>query len=526
MKMDNMARFAAAVAVALCAAAYGDALTLTWNGGSTGNFSDATWSGGAEGHASPQDGDTLVFETGGTFANDIAGLSVEKLEFRSADAVTLSGSQIAVANGGSITNTGVGVVTFNAPLSLGTAATPAIRIGVANGSTVTFNACISGAANIIYCDNGTVNLNVDNDYTGRTTINKGLIHVYANDAFGTTASYTEIKLAERYPSILNHVYFHGVTTGESFTNNTYVQTGSIIFPQGTTNVFNGSFAFSGLARPSIRGTTIFAGGLSHTSGYRLITANGYSGTFIVTNVAANVTVGLQSDASTLWRLYEPNNDFGTYGVFLNAGAVSCETGFALNSDTMPFGLNWSTSLRLNGHDQRIGSLYFGSSANTDSHVSSSSGPATLYFKQARVATNSATRIYGEVSLVKAGASEFAVNRAVEATGALAVVEGPFAFTPAGSWANATNVAVRGTGRLSLASSAAFNRKVRVDIADSGRIVLADGVAQRVGSLYINGVRKFGGTWGSSASQAKNKDDAHFSGAGVLSVAGGYIMIVR
>ena len=117
MKTNNAMRFAAAVAVALCAAAYGDALTLTWNGGATGNFSDATWSGGAEGHASPQNGDTLVFETGGTFANDIAGLSVAKLEFHSPDAVTLSGSQIAVVNGGSITNTGAGAVTFNAPLS-------------------------------------------------------------------------------------------------------------------------------------------------------------------------------------------------------------------------------------------------------------------------------------------------------------------------------------------------------------------------------------------------------------------------
>ena len=104
----RVARCVAVLAVALCAAAYGDALTLTWNGGATGNFSDASWSGGVEGHSSPQNGDTLVFATGGTFANDITGLSVAKLEFRSADAVTLSGSQIAVANGGSITNTGAG----------------------------------------------------------------------------------------------------------------------------------------------------------------------------------------------------------------------------------------------------------------------------------------------------------------------------------------------------------------------------------------------------------------------------------
>ena len=35
-------------------------LTLTWNGGASGNLSDASWSGGTEGHLTPQAGDTLV----------------------------------------------------------------------------------------------------------------------------------------------------------------------------------------------------------------------------------------------------------------------------------------------------------------------------------------------------------------------------------------------------------------------------------------------------------------------------------
>ena len=56
-------------------------LTLTWNGGSTGNLSDETWSGGVEGHLSPQSGDTLEFSTGGTFTSDVASLNPEKSQY-------------------------------------------------------------------------------------------------------------------------------------------------------------------------------------------------------------------------------------------------------------------------------------------------------------------------------------------------------------------------------------------------------------------------------------------------------------
>ena len=85
----NLAACLFAVCSVVSFASFGDALTLTWNGGATGSLSDESWSGGAEGHTSPQNGDTLIFASGGTFANDIAGLSVAKLDFRSADAVDL-----------------------------------------------------------------------------------------------------------------------------------------------------------------------------------------------------------------------------------------------------------------------------------------------------------------------------------------------------------------------------------------------------------------------------------------------------
>ena len=498
----------------------------TWTGGGGANESAhvaANWGGTlpdlTEGSL------TATFASGGTRAVLAGGEKFTGFVFSGAEAfeVASSGATPAALYTGGIACSSAGDFAISSSLSLAAVQTWTVGAGASLDVSGALLSPSDYALNVV--GDGALTLRGGNSaFSGAMVFDGCTTHASGVEPFGSSSATFTTSGATGGAN----VYFDGVTVSapvvcnESHGN----RYGSFNFAANVTNVFNGSFTFSGLARPSIRGTTIFAGGLSHTSGYRLIPAYGYTGTFIVTNIPAKITVGLQCDANCTWKFYAASNDFGTVGAQLNSGSMFCGVDWALDNAAMPLIFGYDAFLNMNGHDQRIGSLHFASTATTSGSIRSSTGPATLYFTQSSVATNSVTRIYGEVSLVKAGASEFAVNRAVEATGALAVVEGPFAFTPAGSWANATNVAVRGTGRLSLASSAAFNRKVRVDIADSGRIALADGVVQRVGSLYINGVRRPGGTWGSSVSAAKNKDDAHFSGAGVLSVAGGYIMIVR
>ncbi|MBQ3342956.1 MAG: hypothetical protein IJG84_13730 [Kiritimatiellae bacterium] len=252
-----------AVCSAVSLASFADPLTLTWNGGASGSFSTGPWSGGASGHDTPQNGDTLVFGTGGTFENDISGLSVAGLSFTSATAVTLTGSQIAVANGGALATTGAGEVTFSVPLSLGTAATPIVTINVASGCTNTFNACVSGAANIEYTNEGAVNLRADSDYTGTTRIRLGQIHVYANNAFGSTAGNTTYSPAAKTSNA--NVHFHGVTMDESFEVPSKNRRGAFTFPNGTTNVFNGAvrvtdacyFTYGENVKVSYNGVTYF-----------------------------------------------------------------------------------------------------------------------------------------------------------------------------------------------------------------------------------------------------------------------------
>jgi len=69
----------------------------------------------------------------------------------------------------------------------------------------------------------------------------------------------------------------------------------------------------------------------------------------------------------------------------------------------------------------------------------------------------------------------------------------------------------------------FLKKHRLTLQDSGNypahINLADGT-YRVYELYVGGKRMKSGTYGSSASDAANRDDVHFSGLGKVEVATG------
>ena len=509
---------AVALAAAFSTAAFGDALTLTWNGGATGDLSDESWTGGEAGHMSPQNGDTLIFATGGTFAN---------------------GSQIAVANGGSITNTGAGAVTFSAPLSLGTAATPAIRIGVAPDSTVNFNACISGAANIVYCDNGTVNLNVDNDYTGRTTINKGFVHVYVNNAFGTTDGYTEIRPPERNPAIKTRVYFHGVTMSEVFTNNTQVQAGALTFPQGTTNVFNGIFYehSSDVYTYEKNTRTVFNGPVRF-------------GNPSSTGTAAGIQVEYNGDGS-----YFNQDYFGIYATIIYGGQFyvgsdhyygirtgqkklfNCENAMYYNN--VPAAIRvWTAGgiADMCGYDQTF--WYISCSAANASTMVTSAAPSTVHFTlgtnwtpSSAVPALSYAKMVGPLSLSFEGPLPFQLGSdGSNATGSLVLTNRSDVTLIAGfSWGGSA-LTVSGGSQLTV-NGVSMPDDLAVAVidepgADGGtvpysRFVLNGNIT--MSSLTVNGVAlATGKTYGSTASGADVADDDHFSGLGVLVVGSAHV----
>ena len=526
MKMNKQLTISV-VAVALCAAAYGDALTLTWNGGATGNLSDETWLGGTSGHLSPQNGDMLVFGTGGTFANDITGLSVAKLDFRSADAVTLSGSQIAVANGGSITNGGAGTVTFNVPLSLGTAATPEVSIDVVNGSAITFNACISGAADIRYKTLGTVNLKADNDYTGKTTINLGQIHAYANNAFGSTAGKTSYAPADKNSKA--KIHFHGVTTAENFDAASKVVAGAFTFPAGTTNVFNGtvnetsgsSFSIGNNAKVSYNGVTYFCNPGTSIPATSVMELNGEGSGFAKWGDYWGGTGRIYYNA----KCYYDNNRPIRIGS-ASKRYFNCENAI-LYKPASPAGISIvenSCRLDMCGYDQTF--AYISCASAYSGSVITSDAPSTVHLTLggSSAVTNYA-KIGGPISLSFEGSQPMALARAHPATGSLSLSNSAAitlmdGFEWGGSSINVTDGSSLAVGSILVPSETVLSISDRAEAGGvaAKRSVVTLNYGISVAALSVNGVTMTPGKrYGSSSSSADVQDDDHFAGSGMVTV---------
>ena len=454
----------AVVLAAFTLGSFAGPLTLTWDGGASGSFSTGPWSGGAEGHATPQSGDTLVFGTGGTFENDITGLSVAGLSFTSATAVTLTGSQIAVANGGTLATTGAGEVTFNVPLSLGTAATPVVTINVASGCTNTFNACVSGAANIQYTNEGAVNLRAASDYTGTTTIKLGQIHVYANNAFGSTVGNTTYAPASKTSNA--HVFLHGVTTDENFDVPSKVVPGAFTFPDGTTNVINGTFRETGCCT--------FTYGANTKVSYNGVTYFINPGCFI----PASSVIEFNGEGTGLakWGDYWQ----GTGSIYYNAkchyeGAIrvgtatkryfNCENA-ALYKPESPAGISLvanNSLLDMCGYDQTFSFINCASSYS--GCVITSDAPSTVHLTLGGSdAKTCYAKFKGAISLSFEGAQPMSLGTASAATGALALTNAAtITLLPGFGWGG-TSVVVSDGSSLTV-NAVTFPENLSVAVSD-------------------------------------------------------------
>lgn len=516
-----------------------EVVTALWTGQGTDDsvVTAGNWQGGAVPDFTLGNF-TVKFAVGGDRAILGGGEKFNGIVFSGTESFTLaaSGSEPALVYGDGIVCEAGGRYELAAPLNVAAVQTWAVEAGATldvRGAFVSGNESypltIDGA--------GTVNWYSDPAaFTGNLTFAGGDSHIYSGSfaTAGETVTFLSPAAAEKSMSVT----FHGGEYGRPVVcrEEKGVHFGSFVFASASTNVFNAPFTFAdstdGISRPKFNGRIVFAAGFTHT-GWRLIPDGNGGGTVVVTNVPLSVA-GIQSDASTAYWLYAAGNSFGSYGVALNNSAsFNCAVDWALNDADMNFRIGNSSKLYLNGHSQRIGSLLFtltkgGWETFVGSRISNENAePATLYFTQKTTTTNSVTSIAGLLNLSKSGPAEFAVDRAVAATGTLEVAEGRFAFTPKGTWAGATNVTVSGSGELSLSRSDTFARKVTLALFDAGRIALGEGVAQPVARMTLNGLQSAGGTWGSSASGAENVDDERFSGAGVLVVRpAGFMMIVR
>ena len=157
-------------------------------------------------------------------------------------------------------------------------------------------------------------------------------------------------------------------------------------------------------------------------------------------------------------------------------------------------------MNLNGIDLTITGIY---EANTEAKYEpnksyvSSTAPATLTLNGTvdRTWGTSHAWIEGAISLVKAGSFTFTLTGTNTFTGATKVQEGTLALNSASALGGSTNVVLTG-GTIVANASGALNANGELTVPDPavGTLSLADGTAQTVEYLVVNGIVQPSGTY--------------------------------
>ena len=363
------------------------------------------------------------------------------------------------------------------------------------------------------------------------------VNVYGQ-GFGTatrgTLTFTDC------PQGSSHVYFRNATVNRTIElrpqNSENTRWGSPDFfncVANTTNVFNGPI---NLHDNYVRfqcpagACCIFAGGMSNESYYYPVPLG--AGTYVITNTPVKVG-SWWSDTTGHTVIAVPGNEMSIHLGNQTAGGVTSSVRLDVdNAVTRCKELYLSSSARfdLNGHDFTADQLTTGNASSVPEVTSAT--PATLFVTNLPNTVYHPVRFTGAASLVKSGRQTLFLTGVSTSTGTVEVVTGGALYlAESGSWCTASKVTVQAGAKLSLNGARKLGTKTDLYLAAANTTVVelpTAGVYQPVHDLYIGGVRQKSGTWGATGSGAQHVDDAHFTGAGVLTVYGdsGTLLIFR
>ncbi|MBQ2629883.1 MAG: hypothetical protein IJG13_09425 [Kiritimatiellae bacterium] len=543
-------------------------LTLTWNGGAAGNLSDETWSGGEAGHLSPQNGDTLVFSTGGTFTSDIAGLQVAALNFSSSSAVTISGSEkITVLCGGQVRSTGSGTVKILSPIQAGETAGAAVTFADVGSkdNPLNINGNISGAAPIgVGAANGTVEFRGTNTFTGKLSVTNGFFNAVGKDSLGlgTEEAYFVTGTGNGRAKIT----LTGVTVRMPVRESPGNQSGEITFaylaasptttfmenvvvnsdgsPQWMVNnwanvVFNKKLSVSKdwQGQISTGGKMEIKGEGSTVRGY-IMSLVGSNATYAYNGLLI-VHVPLTLATVTDWGSYGMGfyKDFGVLRLMVADAFPNARADYGWN----PLRFNKNNQgvtakgnvLDLNGYSQTFACIR-DDAKETSNIIKSDSKACVLRLKQSWSTVKPGTtqpgndfygEIRGKVSVSIEGSDPCFFGGPNTSTGYFSLTNGATAgFTSTGVW-KGTNYVVSAGSTLVVSNTAALLANSVITMADAPEqatkscLLLGDG-SYSARSMTIDGQLLYKGTWGSSQSDAKYVDDVHFKGPGTLTLSKG------
>lgn len=522
----------------------------TWTGGGADTLlaTAANWEGGA----APD------FETGGltaTFAAD-----GERATFATDGFVRFAGlvftraftlDRTAEATGCVLLGAG-GVQTPDAgdaqtyEIACPLAATAPQTWYAAANATLRWTAPLSGfsALDRILVDGpGTQEFGAANTFPNDMTLTNGIVRFAGDGAMGEAMGTTDVDLRRVRLSFgggvntRSLVYFRG--------DGVEVGPYTVAVEAGTTNRFEGRVVHKAVngnyATLSVTlgkdAEFVFAGETS-LHYVNIGTAGGAPAHLVVTNtpLTVNDRFNFYSAALTV-DLWTARNKVSSNTSFWQSGRVRTRVPYALDatayngSATRVKMEGGAFTLDLCGNDQALGVLHGVAGTVT------SDAPALLHLAQNHIPPNydngyltvpyvgitNKVAFTGQAGISLDADARYAdtfphvLTAASCSSGTVQVTRGRLTLAaPDGAWTNAAASVVKG-GTLVFEHGGAIGRQTDVFIEGGGVLELADGVVQTCRDLFFDGVRQPIGTWGSSTSGARRKNDARFAGTGVLNV---------
>ncbi len=522
----------------------------TWKGGGADTLlaTAANWEGGAVPDLETG-GLTATFAEGGeraTFAADgfvrFAGLVFTRAFTldRAADAT----GRVLLGAGGVQTPDADDARTYEIDWPLAAAA-PQTWYAATN-ATLRWTAPLSGfsALDRILVDGpGTQEFGAANTFPNDMTLTNGTVRFAGDGAMGEAAGTTDVDLRRvrlRFGGGVNTrslVYFRG--------DGVEVEPYTVAVEEGTTNRFEGRVAHKAVNGnyATLKVTLgkdaelVFAGETS-LNYVNFHTADNAPAHLVVTNMPLTVNDRLNFYSAALTvDLWTARNKVSGNTSFWQSGRVYTRVPYALdatayNGNATRVQLDGDAfTLDLCGNDQALGVLHGVAGTVT------SDAPALLHLAQNHIPPNhdngnltvpyvgitNKVAFTGQAGISLDADAHYAdtfphvLTAASCSSGTVQVTRGRLTLAaPDGAWTNAAAAVVKG-GTLVFEHGGAIGRQTDVFIEGGGVLELAAGVVQTCRDLFFDGVRQPIGTWGSSASGARRKNDERFVGTGVLNV---------
>ncbi len=466
-----------------------------------------------------------VFGTGTLTLGSISMRSTNTLD------ITIGNTLILAGNLTAVTATAEKNLTFSGPATLTANRTITSQIGATvAGKSLTFSGVIGDGGNnygITKEGAGTLLLNGLNTYAGTTTVNAGTLSITDNSALGSTAGATTINggngansvilnlsAASSDLTIAEPLNFFANTTGRARLSSDSTRNHSLSGPINVSSDTNlVQFYSDGTGSVTVSGDvtgTMTNGALFAVRGTSTNPLNRLTGSI---NLIGNLS---KTDAGT-WLVGAPGKTYSWTDTVVAAGTLKMGLANVLPSTTTlilgnPTGGSFPF-LDLNGFNQTVaGIAYNGQGSATGTRTITSATSAVLTVNNAAdfitTGVNTGTNnvvLTGALSLTKQGAGKLALNGVNTYSGDTTVNEGILSLTKAASSADANISNDASTVTISATPGATL------DLAYTG--------TDEVDKLFIGGVQKAAGVWGSATSGAPNIDPK-LTGSGTLTVATG------